>query len=82
MIKARGTASDGRPMVLLGLTHENVARLFANEPIVVRTADPAPAGVALEGGPDVVLIAGADEDTIVESMRAAGLTAAVTHDGR
>lgn len=34
MIKARGRTGDGRPVVLLGLSGENVARLVADEPIV------------------------------------------------
>jgi hypothetical protein len=82
VIKGRGRTGDGRDLILLGLSHENVARLFADEPIVVRTAEPGPRGVGLEGGPVVVLVAGSTEDAIVESMRAAGVTAELTHDDR
>lgn len=74
MIMARGTR-DGRELVLLGLSHENVARLFADEPIVVRTALPAPNGVGLEDGPDIILFAGSDEEAMVTRMRAGGLIA-------
>ncbi len=81
MIKARGQRG-GRDMVLLGLTHENVARLFADEPIVVSTAAPAPRGVGLVNGPDIVIVAGVDEDAIVAAMQAAGLAADVIHDER
>jgi hypothetical protein len=81
MIKARGQRG-GRDMILLGLTHENVARLFADEPIVVRTALPGPEGVDLPDGPDIVLVAGSDENAIVEALRAGGLTAEVTYDER
>lgn len=81
MIKARGQRG-GRDMVLLGLTNENVARLFADEPIVVSTAMPAPQGVGLVNGPDIVIVAGADEDSIVAAVRAAGVAADVIHDDR
>jgi hypothetical protein len=72
MLKARGTR-QGREFVLLGLSHENVARLFADEPIVVCTAQPAPDGMGLDDGPDIILIAGTDEDAMVERLRAGGL---------
>lgn len=35
MIKATSKMKDGRPMVLLGLTGENIARLMADEPVSV-----------------------------------------------
>jgi hypothetical protein len=73
MIRARGRTGGGEDLVVLGLSHENVARLFADEPIVVRTAEPAPAGVALEGGPVIVILAGSDERAIVDKLTAAGL---------
>jgi hypothetical protein len=73
MIKARGTTKDGRDLVILGLSHENVARLFADEPILVRTAEPGPTGVGLEGGPDVAVIVGKDEGAIVAKLRSYGL---------
>lgn len=78
MLKARGTGANGQEFVLLGLSHENVARLFADEPIVVRTAKPPPAGVALDNGPDIILVAGSDEDAIAAKLRAAGLV--TSHD--
>jgi hypothetical protein len=82
VIKARGRTNDGRDLVLLGLSHENVARLFADEPIVVPTSAPGPRGIGLDGGPVVVIVAGSDEDAIVESLRAAGLEAEQLYDER
>jgi len=81
VIKARGSL-DGRDMVLLGLTHENVARLFADEPLHVATSAPGPDGLGLTGGPDIVIVVGADEDAILEAMRAAGVAPERVHDGR
>jgi hypothetical protein len=78
---ASGTYGD-EDFVLLGLTHENVARLFADEPIVVRTSRPPPSGIALSGGPVIVIVAGATEDAILASMKAAGLSASAIHDDR
>lgn len=38
MIKATATSPDG-PVLLLGLSGENVARLFADEPILIDTTE-------------------------------------------
>lgn len=74
MIKALvGQGPNGRPAVLLGLAHENVARLFAEEPIVVDTAAPPPAGLGLDGGITVIIIAGETEQSMVDKLRAAGV---------
>lgn len=73
MIRARGSTKDGEDLVVLGLSHENVARLFADEPILIRTALPGPAGVGLEGGPVIVILAGTDEHEMVDKLVAAGL---------
>lgn len=73
---------ERRALVVFGVTSENVARLFADEPIVVYTDAPPPEGVGLDGGPVVVLVAGTDEDTIVATMCAAGLPIEVVHDAR
>jgi hypothetical protein len=77
MIKARGTYA-GAPLILLGLSYENVARLFADEPIVVRTSRPAPDGIGLDGGP----VIGPTEDAIMTSMRQAGISPDIFHDDR
>lgn len=36
MIKATGTADDGSDVVMLGVSEENVKRLVAGDPIIVR----------------------------------------------
>lgn len=77
MVKGRGVGKDGRPFVLLGLSHENVARLFADEPIVVITSLPPDKGVGLEGGPDIILIAGTTEEEMEARLRATGMTVEV-----
>ncbi len=63
MIKARGQAGDGQPLVILGLSGENVVRLFADEPIRLNLAD--------LGLPpcQVVIVAGKTEDAITERLR-------------
>lgn len=35
MIKASGVTGDGRPLLILGLSGENVTRLVADEPIFI-----------------------------------------------
>jgi hypothetical protein len=79
VIKGRAAGRNGRDVVLLGLSHENVARLFADEPMVIRTDLPPPEGVSLPGGPTIILIAGSDEDALVEKLRASGLVGGETH---
>jgi hypothetical protein len=37
MIKAAGRLKDGRPMLLLGLSGENMTLLMAQEPIIIET---------------------------------------------
>lgn len=77
MIKARGLSNDGTPMILLGLSHENVARLCADQPILVCTALPPPAGLSMTDGPDIILVVGSDERAIVAKLREAGFSEVV-----
>lgn len=39
MIKARGETAEGTPLLLIGLSGENVTRLAAGEPIVFDTSE-------------------------------------------
>lgn len=57
MIKARGTGPDGRTVLILGLSHGNLDRLRAGEPIQF---DGAPYGY--EG--NIVIFSGKDELTM------------------
>lgn len=59
MIKAVLRESTGAPVVVLGLSGENMARLMANEPIVVQVADLGlkPMKILLMGGKDEETIA-------------------------
>lgn len=70
MIKAPGSTSDGRPMLLLGLTGENMTRLMAGEPIMVDTDQ---LGLPFAGLPSmvVVLIGGKSEDSIAADLHRA-----------
>ena len=67
MIKARGRAGDGRPLVILGLSGESVTRLFADEPILLDLAE--------LGLPPclVVIVGGKTEDTIRQELIRFGL---------
>lgn len=67
MIKAFGTAGDGTPLLLLGLSGENMTRLMADEPIVVNVA-----GLGMPPT-TVVIIGGRTEDAITEKLRAVGM---------
>jgi hypothetical protein len=69
VIKATSKMKDGRPMLLLGLSGENLTRLMANEPISVDV------GQLGDGMPQmqIVLLAGKTEEEIAEQLRSAGL---------
>lgn len=61
MIKARGTTRDGRAFILLGLSAENCRRLLDGQPIKIDTQSPPPAGVSLESGPVIAIVAAQTE---------------------
>jgi hypothetical protein len=69
MIKAVGRRADGVPLLLIGLSHENIARLVADEPISFDAAD--------LGLPPMMIIvaAGRTEDELAAKLR-------VRHGGR
>lgn len=67
MLKARSTSKkDGRPLVILGLSGENVTRIVAGEPLVVDMAE--------MGLPpmEVAIIYGRTEQAILENLRKDG----------
>lgn len=66
MLKIRITTGNGKPLVLLGLTRENVDRLQANQPILVDLAE-----VGLEG--HLGLLVGEDQDDILRQLADAGV---------
>lgn len=65
MIKAFGRTSDGRPLLILGLSRANMERLLDNQPIRF-AADPL--GVVCE----VLILGGETENDIAEDLRALG----------
>lgn len=56
MLKFKGQMR-GRPLIGLGLTDENLARLRSDEPMIVDTQE-----LGLEGGPYIVVFAGAEDE--------------------
>lgn len=72
MIKATGVGPNGEPVVLLGLSGENVTRLIAGEPIRLDLAE-------LGLPPTMVVICyGRTEDALVAELRRHGLIDAET----
>ncbi len=69
MIKATGRTGDGKPLVVLGLSGENMTRLMADEPI--------PVDLGELGLPpmQVLLVGGRTEQAIVEQLKSVGLLA-------
>jgi len=75
VIRARGTTADGRPLILLGLSDENLRRLREGgdegwgEPIAFRLD-------SLGGGlppASVIIMAGPDEETMRDRLASCGL---------
>lgn len=57
MLKARGKHKDGRPLVMLGLSDDNLAALRSREPILVDTAE-----LGIENGLWICIFAGAADE--------------------
>jgi hypothetical protein len=66
MLKASGTQPDGRPLIVLGLSYENVIRLKNGDPIDFPLDD---LGVAA----DVAIFYGKTEEEMRQTLIAGGL---------
>lgn len=69
MIKARGTTNDGRAFILLGLSAENCKRLLEGQPIRIDTQEPPPAGVSVDGGPVIAIVAAETETELQAAIQ-------------
>lgn len=67
MIKALGRTGDGRPLLILGLSGENVTRLMADEPI---SFDLEAMGLP---ACQLVIVGGRTEQAIMDQLRGVGL---------
>lgn len=71
MIKAASRTALGEPLLFLGLSGENVTRLAAGEPILIRSVQLAELGLP----PMVIAIHyGRTEDDILAEVKAHGIT--------
>ncbi len=70
MIKAVGATGDGQPLLVLGLSGENMTRLMAKEPIVLDLDTLGLPGVR------VLIVGGRTEDDILADLRAHNLLGA------
>lgn len=61
MIKLRAQTTDGRPMIVVGLSHENLDRLRAGKPIDFDLGD-----IGLVG--ECFIFAGETEDEMMENL--------------
>lgn len=80
MIKGKLETKDGRDVLFLGLSQENLSRLVADEPMRIQGAELASIGLPAV---DVVIMYGTTEAAIVEQLRAHGMiddTATVRHE--
>ena len=66
MLKASGRTADGKPLLIVGLSGENMTRLMADEPIRL--------DIAQLGLPDVVvlIVGGRTENAIAERLTSLG----------
>jgi hypothetical protein len=67
VIKGAGATGDGQPLLLLGLSEENMARLVAGEPILIRAEELVALGVPAM---QVVICYGKTEAAILKELRA------------
>jgi len=59
MIKARGKTQDGRDIIILGLSRENVNKLLEDQPIWVDTE-----AMGIPGGMHIAILGGETEEAI------------------
>ena len=70
MLKIAGQTGSGEPLLLLGLTGENVTRLAAGEPILIRSSELGKLGLP----PIVIGIHyGKTVDAILEELKGHGI---------
>jgi hypothetical protein len=70
MIKGRMDTALGQPVLFLGLSGENIARLTAGEPIRVSSADLARLGLP---GMEVFIHYGRTEQAILDELKGHGV---------
>jgi len=70
VIKASGKTGLGLPLLLPGLSGENVTRLAAGEPIRIKAADLAALGLPAV---EVAIVYGRTEQDIAAEMKAHGI---------
>lgn len=71
MIKAAGKTGSGLPLLLLGLSGENVTRLAAGEPVRIQAGQLAQLGLPQM---EIAICYGRTEQDILDEMRAHGIT--------
>ena len=70
MIKVRGQAKDGSPIIVIGLSHSNLDRLRAGQPISFGLTD-----IGLTGS--CIILAGKTEAAIIKELTDVALDAGV-----
>lgn len=70
MIKGAGQTGDGQPLLLLGLSAENMARLVGGEPILIRAEELVALGMPAM---QVVICCGKTEAALLQQLRELGL---------
>lgn len=78
MIRAAGQAADGTPLLILGLSWEDMAALTTDQPIVLDTS-----GLGIEPGAHltVILVGGRTEQDITRKLQHDFLAAALSNPG-
>jgi len=85
MMLARWTAGDGKDLVMIGVTTQEIVPLLQGVPITVDMAASGAGDLDMEGAPTVVFCRAISEEAIVETLKATGLIppdAKPAHDGR
>lgn len=70
MIKASATTGLGQPLLFLGISGENVTRLIAGEPILIKAGDLAALGLPAV---EIVIHYGKTEQAILDEIQAKGI---------
>lgn len=73
MIKAFTKTTDGRRLVLLGMSRGNAQRMLDGHPVYVDLQEPAPKGLGIPGGDVIGIVGGDTEASILAELRRGGL---------
>lgn len=73
MIRLAGVLPTKQAFIVIGLSHDDVLGLLADEQLRIDTAAPFPEGLDVERGPVIGVVIGTDEEDLSRRLAALGV---------